>query len=392
MPASEAVVAVGTLLIATEDFLMHPPALHVAHGMCYVLFAYDIGLAIDLEACARLLAAVTERVAINPKQRTLQYFEYGPAPLYITQETQALTFGTYRSETRVDMVLYDFGAVSMTYRIPLQGSWFGLLGLSDDLYDNAVLLHAARQGVEQLLAMVQGAVQRPHIADFVEDYVIFQIEAFTTACRTEELRGTYAQEVAQLLRVEHMPLATQEVQDVLSHQITHGLDDLIIIDWHAALLYAREAHDVRAVLKFANVELLEMRYLDEQLDDALEQAYATLSRRAGRRLLLPGSSSAALHRIAHMQVDSAMLFEGVNNALKLLGDQYLARVYRLASQRFHLEEWDASILRKLHTLDSIYAKIADWATNRRMETLEWIIIILIAVSILLPFFTGIPRH
>src|SRR5262249_35796256 len=163
-------------------------------------------------------------------------------------------------ETRVDMVLYDFGAVSMTYRIPLQGPWFGLLGLSDDLYDNSMLLHAARQGVEQLLAVVQGAVQRPHIADFVEDYVIFQIEAFTTAWRTEELRVTYAQEVAQLLRAEHMPLATQEVQDVLSHQIMHGLDDLIIIDWHAALLYAREAHDVRAVLEFANVELLEMRY------------------------------------------------------------------------------------------------------------------------------------
>jgi hypothetical protein len=47
---------------------------------------------------------------------------------------------------------------------------------------------------------------------------------------------------------------------------------------------------------------------------------------------------ADLHRVAQMQVDSAMLFEGVNNALKLLGDQYLARVYRLASQRFHLEE------------------------------------------------------
>jgi len=28
---------------------------------------------------------------------------------------------------------------------------------------------------------------------------------------------------------------------------------------------------------------------------------------------------------AQWQVDSAILFEGVNNALKLLGDQYLAR-------------------------------------------------------------------
>jgi hypothetical protein len=46
--------------------------------------------------------------------------------------------------------------------------------------------------------------------------------------------------------------------------VTFGLDDVAIIDWHAALLFDREADDVRAVLTFANVELLEMRYLDEQ--------------------------------------------------------------------------------------------------------------------------------
>jgi len=80
-------------------------------------------------------------------------------------------------------------------------------------------------------------------------------------------------------------------------------------------------------------------------------------------------------------MESAMLFEGVNNAIKLLGDQYLARVYRHAAQRLHLAEWDASILRKLATLESIYEKLSDRQTNRRMETLEWIIIALIAFEI-----------
>jgi hypothetical protein len=161
---------------------------------------------------------------------------------------------------------------------------------------------------------------------------------------------------------------------------------------HAAFLYGPEADDIRAVLAFANVELLETRDLDAQLDVALDQAYAALSRRSERRRLLPGAASVDLQRIAQMQVENAMLFEGVNNALKLLGDQYLARVYRLASQRFHLAEWDASILRKLHTLDSIYTKLADRATHRRMETLAWIVIVLIAVEILLPFLIRMPPH
>ena len=75
----------------------------------------------------------------------------------------------------------------------------------------------------------------------------------------------------------------------------------------------------------------------------------------------------------------------MNNTLKLLGDQYLARVYRLVNKRFHLEDWDASILRKLQTLESIYEKISDQAVNRRMEILEWVIIILIAAEIAIGF-------
>jgi hypothetical protein len=143
--------------------------------------------------------------------------------------------------------------------------------------------------------------------------------------------------------------------------------------------------DVRAVLEFANVELLELRYLDRTLDDALDRSYEALSRRRHRSLRLRRTFRADLQDVARMQVDSAVLFEGVNNALKLLGDQYLARVYRLVSQRFHLAEWDAGILRKLQTLESIYEKMSHQAVNRRMELLEWIIIVLIALSIVLPF-------
>jgi uncharacterized Rmd1/YagE family protein len=68
----------------------------------------------------------------------------------------------------------------------------------------------------------------------------------------------------------------------------------------------------------------------------------------------------------------------------MLGDQFLARVYRLAARRLHLEDWDRSILRKLETIDSIYTKLSDEHETRRMEFLEWIIIILTVVSIVLP--------
>ena len=83
----------------------------------------------------------------------------------------------------------------------------------------------------------------------------------------------YAQEIAQLLRAERQVLSPQEVSDAMAYQMSYSSADVAIVDWNAALLVDRAGDDVRAVLEFANVELLEMRHLDRRLDDALDRAY-----------------------------------------------------------------------------------------------------------------------
>ena len=368
------------------------PVLTIAKGTCHLLFAYDIARAIDLNEAERHVVAMKQREALKHRRRAPKYFEYHPPPLRVTQEADPIAIGDYRSGTSVDLVLYDFGAVSVAYAIPLTGPFSALLTLSNDLYEAADFLVDSHKHVEQLLEMIRRAVSKPNIADFVEDYAIFQIEALTPAHDVNDLCTRYAQDTAKILRAAHQPLSPQEVIDALAHRISFGTEDIAILDWHAALMVDCEGDDVRAVLEFANVELLEMRYLDRSLDDALDRSYEalTISRRNSLHRL--GAFGADRQSVARMQVDSAILFEGVNNALKLLGDQYLSRVYRLVSQRFHLAEWDAGILRKLQTLESIYEKMSDQATNRRMEMLEWIIIILIAISIILPFLPGGYGH
>ncbi len=147
--------------------------------------------------------------------------------------------------------------------------------------------------------------------------------------------------------------------------------------------------DERVVLEYAVVELLELRFLDARLDKGLDAAYDLLSRpRTWRDSISPRSDE--LQRVAQLQAESATLFEGVNNTLKLLGDQYLARLYGLVSTRFHLHEWDPAIERKLTSLESVYEKLADRAANRRFEALEWIIILLIAVEIVFYFLPAKP--
>jgi hypothetical protein len=288
------------------------------------------------------------------------------------------------------MALFDFGAVSVTYQLPLGGLLSGLLAVSSELYENTALLDDSRRRVTALLDSIASAVHRPRIADFVEDYAIFQIAALDMppGRDTMDVVASSRLRLAQILRAETQPLSAEEVDDALASRIAYGPGETVIIDWNGAVLFHKDIDDIRAVLEYVNVELLELRWLDNQLDLVLNQSYDALARRGteGRwRRSFPLIPDREVRRIAQLQMDNALLFEGVSNALKLIGDQYLARLYRLAAQRMHLPEWDASILRKLQAVDSIYQKLSDQAATRRLEVLEWIIILLIALSIVMMF-------
>ena len=368
----------ATLNLATSESPV------IQKGTCYVSFAYDAARSVDLGKAEQLIQQVTERPTIAHKRRTPSYFEYQPPPLRTSRIGEPFTIGKFTTGSVVDLMIYDFGAVSVTYSLAIAGPFAHLRELSEELYDNEALLQDSRQRVDQLLKVIANAASRAHASPTVEDYVIFHVESFDSFIDPKAFCLEQGRQIAQILRAERQVLSAEEVEDALSVRLSYSEQDLAMVDWNAALLIDSEGDDVRALLDFANVELLELRYLDQKLDRALDQAHETLSRRSGIAGIFR-SSGTDLRGLAELQVDNATLFEGLNNTLKLVGDQYLARLYRLVSRRFHLDEWDSSILRKLETLESIYEKVSNQASTRRMEVLEWVIIILIAFSILLEF-------
>ncbi len=361
------------------------PAPAITRGRCHVLYAFDIGLGIDLNHADRVILTAKQRETIKDKRRAPETVISQPAPLRMTRSAEPVHVSGFATDAQVDVVLYDFGAVAVRYVMPLTGSLADIERLSGDLYDNEILARSARRIVEEVARAIAPAVRRPGFADLVEDYVVFHIESFDRPSDFNALVAAHGDQIARILRSAQVPISEQEVADALACRISYAADDAALIDWAATLLVGPDADDVRTVLEFANVELLELRFLDSQLDAALEQSYRVLSQRRGPGWGLFGSFAAEVRRIGRLQVDNAVLFEGVNNALKLVGDQYLARVYRLASQRFHLAEWDAAILRKIETIDSIYSKESDRQINVRMEILEWIIVVLIAAELVIPF-------
>ena len=353
-------------------------------GICHVYLAVDIGFGIHLGTAERLLSNNPIQLSLKRPRRAPEPAQFERGSARVSQAGTSVDLGHgFHTEDTVEIALYEFGAATIGYRISLDSELERLVLLSDSLWDNKELLADARSRTQQLLEVVAPAVAKPRIGERVEDYVAFELR-LPEGIKPSVLWTDHAATVASILRAEPLELSADEVADALAMRCAYLPEEIVLIDWFAALLVGDDMDDERLVLELTVAELLELRHLDEQLDRGIDAAYDLFTRRRGWLASLRTRSD-DLARVSQMQADAAVLFEGVDNALKLLGDQYLARLYRLASSRFHLPQWDAAIERKLRVLDGIYEKLATQATSRRLEVLEIVIVVLIAVSTLAPF-------
>ena len=355
--------------------------LQVVKGSAYIFYAFDVGHSIDIVEAERLLSAGRAKPLAPEKKRPTKYFEFTPPPVRWTEDAPSVDLGPgFRSLERVDMLLFDFGCVSVRFEVPIQGPVSGIIDLSADLYENPRMMDCARGLVEKLLEKVEVAVEKLHIAPRVEDYCIFHFSKIRPELSVKELLERHIVPLACILRAEKSAPSDREVQEFLSDRISYGSNDFTLMSWHGAVIYAEEAEDIYAVLEFTNSVLMELSYLDSTLDRSLDGFYDYFTKNK-RKQLLGFRSNKMMDRISQLQIESAILFERITNAIKLMGDDFQAKVFQLATKKMGLASWDASIAKKLQTLESLYAKVNNSESGRRMEVLEVIIIILILVSI-----------
>lgn len=347
-------------------------------GHCYVYLAIDIGFSIDLKRFEQVLASDQIPQAFRRPRRAPEPSQLTRHSARIAQAGQPIAIASFRAEATAEITVWEFGAASIAYRIPIDAELSELSGLSDLLWDNQDLLADARARLAQLLDTIKDAVDRPLLGERAEDYVVFDLR-LPPGTPTEVIWTTHASTTASILRSETATLAPEEVHEALAMRCAYVPDEVVLVDWFAAVLVGGDMEDERLVIELAVAELLELRLLDEQLDRGIDAAYGVLTRKHSWLASLRTRAD-DIAMVSQLQAEAAVLFEGVDNALKLLGDQYLARLYRVVSNRFHLPQWDVAIERKLRVLDSIYEKLAARAASRRFEALEVIIVILIAVE------------
>jgi len=346
-------------------------------GRAWLLYAFDVGRAIDLGRCRTLITA--REVAAARRREWPHLFGLDERPLVwhvepaqVEVEGAALTVGAR-------LILYDFGNVS----VALSAGVAAGADLPPPLWSPAhaaALERFAVARLDELVARIPAAIidRKPTIGP--TRYAVLQVDGVPDGDSTAWL-AAHGPAVAGLLRGEPGPLGADEVRLTQTRAVTYGPDDLVVVEAQAALIADDEWEDTLAVLDFANCERLTMQTLDDELDTAIAGAGELLRSRASRLRLLVRPWGSALRHLTQLTLDVTREYEAVENAIKLTGDDYLARIYRTAVERFHLRVFQDGISRKLQSLWNIQKVFLEQAWTRRSELLEWVIIVLIAVEL-----------
>jgi hypothetical protein len=375
----------------TDTSADSPPADEVLSGRLHVYVAFDWGEEINLDQARQAGAGVVLDMVRRP--RTPASIAYRPPPLRFPLGPVVIAMpGLAGTPSRsAEATVFDFAGVSLALQVPFQMSHAALRDLAASLAEPATtraIMETARAILVPLYHKLLPAIARPNWRDnFWEEYFVFQFQPGPEVA-PDDLLGPRAGWLAGLLRLEDEPLSKQETEEALRLVLRYGLDDLFIPDWGAAVLVDREGEcdETLQAIEFANLQLLEFRHIDQRLDEVLGQADALLRKSAGSRLPFFRGHAGPLRLLGELKVEANGLFERAGNALKLVGDQYLARVYRLLATRFHLPAWEKDIRHKLEVLEGIYEVFAAQSTHFRTEFLEILVVLLILIEVLLAIF------
>ena len=361
------------------------PAITSATITAFYLF--DVAEQIDLAALRAAIGGGASNARLTTKSAAPSYLQYAIPPVVV--DGDALDIADVDG-FKLRVKFFDYGVLSLGLSQPFAGEWADLLNLSQTYVENAELERRAETIARQVAERFAAALKIARTTFLSEDYLVVAVTGFATPTTADALIAERGEQIASLVRGERQALSRQEREDVLGHRLSYLADDLVVPTWNAAFVYDTEP-GVQAALEifeFANSQLLEFRSYDELLDDELTRIYATLQQPRRWPFLRGRGYIAATHHLHALFIDVNEITERTENALKMVGDIYSARLFHLTAARLGLVTWKASVKDKLDTLDDIYRFAVEQIAIARGHFLELTIIAILVLELVL-FFLGV---
>ncbi|HQR29714.1 MAG TPA: hypothetical protein PLL32_04830 [Anaeromyxobacteraceae bacterium] len=358
----------------------------VQDGSVRIYRILDVADGIDLARAEAAATPPTSRVRLAGSRSAL---EVAHPPLRLRLGERRLRIAGEDRAVEVQASLFDYGVVSVLFELPIAPGTAldALVPLAEALLERPTpeLDGAAREVAAELSAALAPALHRPHDWEGMETYTVYFVRALDRRVTGEELAARAPIDRLLLGETDPTPLSAGERADVLKHRFAYLETDLAVVDWNSAFVHEPSGStDVPDLLELATAQLLELRWYDAFLDRELTSIRDEADR-AGSAGLFTRRYNRISRRTAALLVELSETVERVENAVKIVGDFYLARLYQAATRRFRLPAWQESVLRKHRMLAEVNRVLADGADVRRAELLELTIIALIAWEILWAF-------
>lgn len=180
-------------------------------------------------------------------------------------------------------------------------------------------------------------------------------------------------------------LGEKQVRDTLQHTDGYLDNDLVVIDWNSAFVLEPSAsRDIPDILEFSRSMLLQLLVYDDQLDVELRQIYQEFSKRRGGMVSILSSRYRKLaHDVSARLVEVTEFNERIEKSFRIIGDYYLARIYRTAITRFGIPVVRESVSRKHSLVEKVYDMLKGEVALMRGQAMELTIVLLIVVEVLL---------
>ena len=358
----------------------------IESGSITAFFLYDISETIQLDKVRTLAGGAARDTRFTTKMAAPVYVQYKPPPIALSGEVVGVREVQGFAPA---FKIYEYGVISVALTLEFQGGWSELIGLAGSVLASGHLEAGARRAIDKVVERIGPAAVGLRSSYLSEDYYVFGVRRLEPSVDAARLLEQHGNEIVQLLRSERRRLSQEERDEVLRHRLSYLTDDLFVVTWQAAFVY--DAEDLPAaleILEFANSQLLQYRYYDDLLDKEFTNIYAQVQQRRWRDTLIGGRFTSAARQLQSLFIDINEITDRTENALKIVGDLYAARMFQLATQRIGVESWRLAVEEKLRTLDAIYRFIVGEMHIARGHLLELTVVAILLFELAL-FFLGI---
>jgi hypothetical protein len=362
------------------------PAIRYRGEVVY-LFAFDVAYDTARKPIRELLGQPVAQFAMDASKRSpRQLFFYRPQMVRLPPMERIGPLGPVRVEQVIKLL--PVGAISISVRVPFAVAHFEELVAFHDLqFSNGSLHNEVQRLAQAVTTELRGHLIRPQLQLPEEEaYTVFCLaspvpNADNHPMNAEQWFQEHRLQVAALLTQEEATgrLSKQEAEESTARYLSYYDNDLVVLDWDAALLVdePQDFDETLHIMELANLQLAELEAYDRLLDDALERSYRDLGERPLR------SRGHILRELREIRIDMARFNDELSNTTKFFGDWHLARIYEKISSRFHLADWHRTIDGKLKTLDDLYQILKHDQNTRVMLWLEIAIVLLFVIDLLI---------